>query len=95
MAFFKGVNLLSAKQEKLSGWINERHAAIGTIVRLKDDEFGRDWTVAEVGDQLVQEGLVDQRHLLQAEVLADTEAAQEPKRAARKLKAAAAAASEA
>ena len=67
MAFFKRVNVVGPGQEKLSGWINERYAGIGQIVQLQEDEFARNWTVAEAGDQLILESQVDPRHVLTVE----------------------------
>lgn len=66
MPFFKRVNVVGPGQEKLSGWINERYAGIGQIVQLQEDEFARNWTVAEAGDQLILESQVDPRHVLNA-----------------------------
>lgn len=89
MAFFKGVNLVGPKQEKLSGWINERFAEIGVIVHIKEDEYERPWTVAEVGDQLVKDALVDERAKLDVIIAKECEAAHETVKRPRKLKAAA------
>lgn len=64
MAFLKRVNLIASSGEKLNGWIQDRCAGIGSTVRLREDDFGRDWTVSEAGDQLITEAQVDARHVL-------------------------------
>lgn len=66
MAFYKRVNLVGPQQEKLQGWLSEAYAGIGQLVRIKEDDFGRDWTVSESADQLILEAQVDPRHALTA-----------------------------
>jgi len=91
MAFYKRVNLVGPSQEKLSGWLIERYAGIGQLVQIKEDDFGRQWTVAESGDQLILESQVDPRHTLNVLEQAEVEVPQAIKRASPGRKAAKAA----
>jgi pantothenate kinase len=62
MAFYKMTSFVGPNEEKLSAWLVERHALPGKIVRLKEDEHDREWTVAEVGNQVVMDSQLDLKH---------------------------------
>lgn len=64
MAFYKRVNLVGPKGEKLQGWVAEKHADTGNIVRLVEDEKTRPFRIEESGEQLLLESQIDPRHLL-------------------------------
>lgn len=81
MAFFKMASFVGPNEEKLSAWVVERHALPGKLVRLKEDDHDREWTVAEVGNQVVMDSQLDLKH-----TVTPIEEAQVPKAVRRRPK---------